>query len=389
MRIYFTNGDLEYYNYKLDKLICTKNKIPFIVDWDGKLIDDINYYLLMKTELSWNSNSSTPLNNAQNIISYLDFCFLYKIDWSYCSGADIRKYTAYLSDLKNKESTISVKISSIEAMYSWLFENKIIKTNPFQEFNTREIKRIVNVFSNKNRKKTFNLNNIKANIAKEIKSIDLPTEEQLRLLYNGLDQETRIMMIFILETGMRKEELLQLTNEMFSNVKISKSGNTCSILLDSHKMKIKNNKSREVIFSISLKNKIKKHIKSERYLNRQELYLFKNPDMSINNTPLFISNRGNKYSTDKLNKSFDNVCNKNGFKISPHELRHFFASNFIYQKELIKPCTEQDYMYLAERLGHSNVETTKSFYVKIVNKEKHQEEIEKYSGLFFTDLLES
>lgn len=387
LRIYFTNGKIEYYHYKLKKLITTDNNIPFIVDWDGKLIEDINYYLLMKTELSWNSHSNTPLNNAQNIISYLDFCSIYNVDWRFCSGSDIRKYTAYLSDRENKESTISVKISSIETLYSWLFENDFIKVNPFLEFNTREVKRIVEVFSNKDRKKTFNLSSVKNSIAKEVKNIELPTKDQLKSLYDCLDKETKLMMLFLLETGMRKEELLQITNEMFATRKISNSGNTCSIILNANKINIKNNKSREIIFSDSLRIRIQKHLRSEQYFKRQQLYLINNPDISIESTPLFISNRGNKYSTDKLNKSFDNVGKKLGFKITPHELRHFFASNFIYQKELNGPCTEQDYMYLAERLGHSSVETTKSFYIKIVNRIKQQQDMEKYSNLFLSDFL--
>ena len=387
LRIYFTTGHLKYHHYKLDKMIATDNKIPFIVDWDGKLVEDINCYLLMKTELSWNSQSTTPLNNAQNIIAYLDFCSLYNVDWRSCSGADIRKYTAYLSDNKNQESTIGVKLSSIETMYSWLFEKEFIKVNPFLEFSTREVKRIVSVFSNKERKKTFNLSSVKNSIAKDINNIDLPTKDQLKSLYDGLDKETQLMMIFLLETGMRKEELLQLTNEMFASRKTSHSGNTCSIILNANKMNIKNNKSREIMLSDSLRSRIQRHLRSEQYIKRQQLYLANNPNTLIEHTPLFISNRGNKYSTDKLNKSFDNVGKKLGLKITPHELRHFFASNFIYQKELSGTCTEQDYMYLAERLGHSSVETTKSFYVKIVNRIKQQEDMEKYSDLFLANFL--
>ena len=55
-------------------MITTDNEIPFIVDWDGILIDEINQYLLFKSELDWNTNSNTAKNNAQNILSYLDFC---------------------------------------------------------------------------------------------------------------------------------------------------------------------------------------------------------------------------------------------------------------------------------------------------------------------------
>ena len=73
--------------------------------------------------------------------------------------------------------------------------------------------------------------------------------------------------------------------------------------------------------------------------------------------------------------------------ITPHNLRHFYASHFIDSKDNQKWNMEQIYMYLAERLGHSSPDTTKSFYVKIVNKIKLQEKIEKASDEFITEFL--
>lgn len=387
MRIYYTQGTLEYYHPTLHKMITTDNEIPFIVDWDGVLIDEINQYLLFKSELDWKINSNTAKNNAQNILSYLDFCEQYSVNFRQCSGVDIRKYIAYMTSNYQKSSTINVKVSCINSMYQWLFDRKILPVNPFLEFNTKEVSHIVNVFSNKTRERTFNVNSAKQSIAKDIDNIELPTQEELKALYDSLDEETQLMMFILVSTGMRKEELLQLTREMFLNNKSSISGKTYSIILDANKINIKNNKSRIILISDSLRIKILKHLNSNKYKKHLSTYLLKNSNDTINNAPLFISNRGNKFSTDKLNKSFDKACNKLNIKVTPHELRHFYASNFIYQKELSGSCTEQDYMYLAERLGHSSSETTKTFYVKIVNRLKQQEDMEKYSELFVTEFI--
>lgn len=368
-------------------MITTDNEIPFIVDWDGVLIDEINQYLLFKSELDWKINSNTAKNNAQNILSYLDFCEQYSVNFRQCSGVDIRKYIAYMTSNYQKSSTINVKVSCINSMYQWLFDRKILPVNPFLEFNTKEVSHIVNVFSNKTRERTFNVNSAKQSIAKDIDNIELPTQEELKALYDSLDEETQLMMFILVSTGMRKEELLQLTREMFLNNKSSISGKTYSIILDANKINIKNNKSRIILISDSLRIKILKHLNSNKYKKHLSTYLLKNSNDTINNAPLFISNRGNKFSTDKLNKSFDKACSKLNIKVTPHELRHFYASNFIYQKELSGSCTEQDYMYLAERLGHSSSETTKTFYVKIVNRLKQQEDMEKYSELFVTEFI--
>lgn len=368
-------------------MVETENSIPFVVNWDAVLIDEVNQYLLFKTELDWSNRSETPMNNAQNIVSYLEFCETYSVDFKNCSGTDIKKYIAFLTKKEQKGSTINNKISSLSSMYDWLYKSSILKTNPFLEFNIKETKTIINVFSSKTKERTFNIKSVKDSILKDNFDLDLPTQEELKLLYNELDQETKLMMFTLLSTGMRKEELLQITVEMLTNCKSSLSGKTYSIRLDSGKINIKNNKSRTIIISDSLRIKLLKHIRSNHYKELSDRFLVKNPNKKYNDLPIFISRRGNKFSTDKLNKSFDKACTKLNIKVTPHELRHFYASNFIYQKELKGSCTEQDYMYLAERLGHSSVETTKSFYVKVVNRLKQQEDIEKYSELFSTDFL--
>ena len=101
-----------------------------------------------------------------------------------------------------------------------------------------------------------------------------------------------------------------------------------------------------------------------------------------------MSNRGNRFSTDKLNKAFLKASNEvNVVPFSPHQLRHFYASNFIYKQELEGNNMEQAYMYLAERLGHSSPDTTKAFYVKLANKEKMKEIAESSLENFAIDFL--
>ena len=377
LEIYWTDKEFSYYHKKLKKMIKTRNKIPFVVDWDGFLLNDINEYLLFKTENQWDASSKTPKNNSQQILMFLDHCYQNNISYKKVSGGEIRAYVAFLTENGNKSTSIKQKLSVLENLYVWLESNGLISFNPFEEFGKVEVKHIIKSFSKKNQnKKTYtNINRfLKTN--NEIE--DIPTMEDLKEVYNSLNNNDKLMMQMLLETGMRKEEILQLTLDMVKNMEVSKSGKSYSLKLDSNIMQIKYNKSRNVIINKTLREKILKHTISDEYKKHKIKYIKNNTPKNENEIPLFISNRGHKFSTDKLNKTFHKKSILLNIKpFSPHQLRHFYASSFIYDQEKKGNNMEQAYIYLSERLGHSSPETTKSFYVKLLNRKEMIESAEE------------
>lgn len=393
MRIFYTKDKFEYLNlYSKNKEITT-NKIPFIINWDGKLENEINYYLLMKTESDWNPNSNTPANNANQILTFLDYTYQNNIKWQNISNIQIRKWIEYLTENNFNSSTIQQKLAIIHSMFNWCHRNNLIDNNPFVSFSNKKIQQTMNVFSNKKATKEYNSNNFTNMIIKAEFKEDIPTMEEVKDFYAHLLDEDKLMALFIIETGVRKEELLQLTIEMINNMKESASGLSFSLLLDARKMRIKGNKSRNIIVSLSLRNKILKHIKTKEYKNKKENYITNHNIENFNQSPIFISNRGKVFSPDKLNKSFTAACKKSGYfekygyAISPHNLRHFFASHFIAQKDKKGELNDDVFMYLSERLGHSHTDTTKKYYIKIVNKMKQKEDMEKYTEMFLSEFL--
>jgi len=377
LELYWTDKEFSYYHKKIKKMIKTRNKIPFIVDWDGFLLNDINEYLLFKTENQWDAGSKTPKNNSQQILMFLDHCYQYNINYKKVSGGEIRSYVAFLTKNGNKSTSIKQKLSVLENLYVWLESNGLISFNPFEEFGKVEVKHIIKSFSKKNQnKKTYtNINRfLKTN--NEIE--DIPTIEDLKGVYNSLNNNDKLMMQILLETGMRKEEILQLTLGMVKSMEVSKSGKSYSLKLDSNIMQIKYNKSRNVIINKTLREKILKHTISDEYKKHKIKYIKNNTPKNENEILLFISNRGHKFSTDKLNKTFHKKSILLNIKpFSPHQLRHFYASSFIYDQEKKGNNMEQAYIYLSERLGHSSPETTKSFYVKLLNREEMIESAEE------------
>lgn len=393
MRIFYTKEDFKYQHSITNKFVTTSNRIPFIVSSDGLLINEVNRFLLEKTELEWDSNSRTPINNAENLLVFLKYCEHKGITYLDISGVELRQYIAYQSKSGKSSGTIKTRLSSIQSLYNWLYMRNFIKDNPFDEFGKRDSTKLIDIFSNKNTYKTFNVLSIKKDIVKDIFIEDIPTEQEIKSLYEYLSDEDKLMLLFIIETGVRKEELLQLRVSDIKELKSSSTGKSYQLLLNARKMKIKYNKSRNIVISDHLRIKILKHLKSSSYKGKLNKSIENKVCTSLEDAYIFISNRGNKFSTDKLNKAFDKACiengykEKNGYTISPHQLRHFFASHFITKRENEGHSLESSYLYLAERLGHSSVNTTKEFYVKIVDKMKQQQKHEMYMEDFVSGFL--
>lgn len=396
MQILKTNGNFEYFHLIEKRIISTNNIIPFIISWNGVLEDTINQYLIFKTEIDWNPNSKTPINNAEHILSFLIFCEEQRIkNWKNISSTDLRKYIQYLTNKGNREGTIKAKITAINSLFNWLERFSFISLNPFNSFQKQEIKRSVNVFSNKQRKTNIQSSSLLKSIIKDSYIEDIPTKNEIRDFYEKLNKEDKIMASFIISSGVRKKELLQLRIIDIEDAKESPTGQSYTVFLNAAAIHIKNNKSRNIIIPRSLYIKIKKHLISEEYKRKLEKFLIKNPEIEQQQAPIFISIRGNRFSDDKLNKSFKKASietgyeNKHNHPIAPHHLRHFYASHFIHKKEQSGDVNMEDaYMYLSERLGHSSSETTKNFYVKIVNRVKQQQQIEKFSEDFISEFLE-
>ncbi len=390
MQIYWTNGVFRYYHKNTKRMIECENRVPFIIDWDGKLVVEINEYLLFKIETNWNPESKSSITNAQHIISLLEYCYINDIPWQKLSSGELKKFVAYLTKHKNlKSSTIKQKFTCLENLYQWLSKNYPYIYNPFNDFGFKTVDAVIKTFSKNSQHQSFDVNRAKEIISKGLSINDIPTKSEVKEVYDILNPENKLKMLFLIETGMRKNEVFQLTIGMIKEMKLSKSGLSYSLILDSNKMNIKYNKSRELIVSENLRMQLIKHIISKKSQKLQNKYMEKHHITNVDNCPLFISHQGNKFSSDSFNKALFNASKKINLDkaITPHNLRHFYASHFIDSKDNEKWNMEQIYMYLAERLGHSSPDTTKAFYVKIVNKIKLQEKIEKASDDFITEFL--
>lgn len=149
-----------------------------------------------------------------------------------------------------------------------------------------------------------------------------------RVLTTDVDYKSRNIAIvyLIANTGIRREECC---NQLIKNIDI-----------DQRKMIVigKGNKPRKVLLNDKAIEVINNYL------------IDRNKHKNANSKYLFVSERGDKLCPETINSIFDDYCTPKN-KITPHSLRHNFASTIAENDILTLP-------ELQNQLGHSSIATT-------------------------------
>jgi integrase/recombinase XerD len=279
------------------------------MNWQS-LLKDFKNLLKFERNLSYNSTESYVQDTLKLITFFSDQNLNKKI--SNINNSDIREFIFQQSKLI-KPSSQSRLISSLKNFFDYLIVEKIITINPVDSIEYPKIATKI--------PETLSTNEIDQLIAylKKSKNNSLRNCAILEVLYS---------------CGLRVSELI--------NIKIS------DIFFDEFLIKIlgKGNKERFVPMSKMVKNMIKDYIKIER---------FNIVSKKGNEDILFLNNRGKRLSRVMI-FTILNIAKKGlGIKkkISPHVLRHSFATHLIENGA--------DISSIQHMLGHTNITTTERY----------------------------
>lgn len=275
-----------------------------------KIEDTVKKFLeyIMK-ELNY--SVKTYENYARDLNEYIRFINKNKINYLKISKLEVLEYLKSLDNIKYSNRTISRHLSSIRSFYNYLIEIKLIETNVFRRIKNPKIE-----------KKLPNYLNI------------IEIEEVLKSIGEERVEEIRDKFIFELlySTGMRASEA---SNVKLIDIDIA----SCSI-----RVLGKGNKERIVYYGAIAAELLKKYLKVRR-------------DLLINGECeyLLVNKLGKKLSRESIgqiiNKIINNSCIKH--KISPHVLRHTFATHLLDNGA--------DLRSVQELLGHENLKTTEVY----------------------------
>ncbi len=286
-----------------------------------------NYLQYLELECGLSANSLAAYK--RDIVEFIKF-FNIKSDYA-ISSKTINEYLAKLHNLNRKPGTIARKISSLRNFYKYLFENNLVKNNPFEYARVPKIMR-------------YHPDYLTVDEVTAILNQPKPEDR------NGI--RDRAILELIYGTGIRISELI--------NLKISSVYDEIGFI----KIIGKGNKERLVPYGRYASRAVEKYLIEEREKIRPE----KDGDI------LFLSNRKRKFSRVGLWKLIKKYARKAVIKkeVTPHTFRHSFATHLIEGGA--------DLRTVQELLGHASISTTQIYtqvdreYLLSVHREFHPRE---------------
>lgn len=279
-----------------------------------KYIDMYLEYLKVERKYS----DKTIISYKDDLIEYNEFLLNNFTNILDISSEITQMYMKYLYDRGITKSSISRKLSSIRGLYNYLIREDITKNNYFN-----------------------NISNPKGEkyLPKFLKDSELEKLFSVCVGDTPIEQRDTLIIELLYATGVRVSELV--------NIKvhdIDRSNMTIKVLG-------KGNKERMVMYNNHTKRAL------DIYLN--DGY---NAFNKHNSEYLILNKNGNRlsdrYVRDIVNKKV--LSSSLDIKISPHSLRHTFATDML--------SNGADLMTVKELLGHESVNTT-SIYTHITNEQ--------------------
>ena len=259
---------------------------------------------------------NTRISYKNDILQFLDFLEKNKKKINEITPIDIEKFTLKFTTQGLEKSTISRKMSALNHFFIFLLEENMINSNPINELDLpKQIKKLPKILS----------------VDQVEKLINSSREDQS---VNGIRLNTMIEILYA--TGIRVSELVEM--------KLSATYEEKNFLL----IQGKGNKERLVPISKNTEDRIKDYLKiRNEFINNdtESKWLF----------PSKQSSKGH-ITRQRFNQLLQTLCervNLNNIRISPHKLRHAFATHLL--------ANGVDLRSLQQMLGHADISTTQIY----------------------------
>lgn len=234
----------------------------------------------------------------------------------------IRAYLGYLYRQKVKKVTVNRKVSSLRAFYKYALRTGKIKNNPAEMIQTPKAEKYMPTF--------------------------LSVDETFQLLdaqggKSSLDLRSRAMMELFYSSGLRLSELAGL--------------DVIDIDFNQELVKVRGKGKKERIVPVGRRalKAVKEYLEKTGELRR-------NMDVNIFKKPLFLNAQGKRITTRSIARIVNEAASKSGIgrKISPHALRHSFATHLLN--------AGADLRSIQELLGHESLSTTQKYTAVNINR---------------------
>jgi len=224
----------------------------------------------------------------------------------------LRGFLARLQEKKNKKSTVARKLAAIRSFLQFCMKKKWVEDNPAKVVATPKQEKHVPSFLSEDEMAKF---------------LDLPDSRQ------PLDLRDKCVLELLYATGIRVSELVGINLE------------DVDFMERLIRIRGKGKKERLVPFGKKAEDSLSAYIRARVQLNKGE----------VDENAMFLNYRGERLTARSVERIVDKYIRITALrrKISPHSLRHSFASHLLSRGA--------DLRVIQELLGHESLATTQKY----------------------------
>ena len=259
-----------------------------------------------------NASPHTISGYRRDLLQFKNYLKNKNLNWEQADNIVIRGFLAILYEKKVKKSTSGRKLAAIRSFYKFCVQRKWMADNPANIVSTPKQEKTVPSFLTEEEMAEF---------------LDFPCSGKV------LDLRDKAMLELLYASGIRVSELVGLNLEDL---------NYDERLI---RVKGKGKKERMIPFGKNAEESLQIYISRRMMINKGK----------IDEEALFLNYRGQRLSTRSVERTVDFYIQRSAVrrKISPHSLRHSFASHLLSRGA--------DLRVIQELLGHESLATTQKY----------------------------
>ncbi len=259
-----------------------------------------------------NASSHTVNSYRRDLQQFERYLKQKKVGFREVDNTVLRGFLASLYLQQLKKTSVSRKLAAIRSFFQFCLQKKIVKDNPAKIVSTPRLEKHVPSFLTEEEISLF---------------LDFPVSNK------SLDRRDDALLELLYATGIRVSELvgINLDDLNFEERFIRIRG--------------KGKKERLVPFGARADEKLSRYLKIRQQINEGK----------IDEKALFLNYKGSRISPRSVERIVKKALNRTAIKrnISPHSLRHSFASHLLSRGA--------DLRVIQELLGHESLATTQKY----------------------------
>lgn len=326
--------------------------------------DFLRHYLLRGAIGSTKSWPST----GRALYDFFSFLQAQGIDWGDVDRGEAKSIVAAYRDYclvecKLARSTTRQRLHYICKFYEYAQTQGWVSSLPFC-YEERTVKRGVGFLAHVDSRGGKTMANDVMPRAHRVLPKFLSMDEIRALLQAAENPHHRMMMLFGLRTGLRREEIATFPLAYISDT--DKNGRRERNILisldpfDGHGMLTKGSMPRNIYLSRRFLSELHRYVVQVRG-ERSSL-------SSITYKPLFLNQFGEPFANDGkgIERIVRNIGKKVGIKVHPHMLRHTYATHTLVSLQRHRGDIDP-LVFVQRQLGHSSIQTT-MVYLHLINE---------------------